>query len=380
MIAPRKASEPARVALVVPNLQDGGLQRVVKDLALSLERRRFTPAVFCMRALGPYADDLRAAGVPVWNCVEPKVRIRGLPGRLLARLAEYRPSIIHAHSGTWLPAAVVKTVLRYPRLMFTDHGRYPPEPRLQAIIERWCYGRTDRSVGVSSAAASYVQEFLGLRQPLTVIPNGVDLAGYRQNREEARARLRTAWGVGTDDVLAISIGRLVPVKNHGGLLRALARALPDAPKLRLAILGAGELEAELREEARALELTEHVHFLGYRADIPECLHAADLFVMPSTTEGLPIALLEAMAAGVPVLATRVGGIPEVLGAPPAGCLIAPGDPEELTRALARLAADPPLRERLSELGLERVQRFSLQACAARYHDMYETLLTGAAAC
>lgn len=368
------AKSPARIALVVPNLQDGGLQRMVSDLAHSLDRRRFLPEVFCMRSLGIYAEPLRSSGIPVWDCAEPRIRIRGVPMRLVGRLAAFRPRVIHAHSGTWLPAAVAKGILRYPRLMFTDHGRYPPEPRGRAIIERWCYRRTQVSIGVSAAAAGYVQQFLGV-PPLSVVPNGIDLAAYDVPDRESRARLRAEWGIEPDEVLAISVGRLVPVKDHSGLLRALRLAAPLAPKLRLAIVGTGELQESLIAQAAALGVTDRVRFLGFRSNIPACLHAADLFVMSSTTEGLPIALLEAMAARLPVLATRVGGIPEVLGSPPAGVLVAPSDPEELAEALGRLGgADAALRSRLGEKARQRAQDFSLTRCSARYQELYQHML------
>lgn len=363
-----------RVAQVTPSLRGGGLERLVRDLSLALARAGHIPAVFCTNGLGTYADELRAAGVEVHDCREGALRLRGYPTRLVRALRAFDPDVIHAHSGTWLPAAVARRVLRRPRLVFTDHGRYPPEPRLRAIVERWCWRRTDAMVTVTAPLASYVQAHLRLPRSPGVVANGVDLAPYERPDAARRAALRGEWGVAPDDVLAMAVGRFAPVKNYAGMLRALARAAGRAPRLRLAILGAGPLEDETRAEAERLGLAGRVHFLGFRRDVAECLMAADLFVNSSETEALPVSLLEAMAAGLPTVAPRIGGIPDALGEPPAGIVAGAGDMDALGDALARLATDDALRRALGGRARERASDFSLEAFAARYAALYTTVL------
>jgi glycosyltransferase involved in cell wall biosynthesis len=370
---------PIRVAQVTPSLRGGGLERLVRDLAVELRRAGHVPAVFCTNGLGTYADELRAVGIEVHDCREGRLRVRGYPSRLLSALRAFAPDVIHAHSGTWLPAAVARRVLRAPRLVFTDHGRYPPEPRLRALVERWCWRSTDGMVAVTAALAEYVRGHLHLPRAPEVILNGVDLAPYASPDPASRARLRAEWGVSPDDVLAVAVGRFAPVKNYAGMLHAVARAAARAPALRLAILGSGPLEADARAEAARLGIAERVRFLGFRRDVAACLLAADLFVNSSDTEALPVSLLEAMAAGLPTAAPRIGGIPDALlgpeGAPPAAGIVVPaGDMDALGDALARLTTDAPLRRALGARARERARDFSLEAFAARYGALYTTVL------
>jgi glycosyltransferase involved in cell wall biosynthesis len=173
----------------------------------------------------------------------------------------------------------------------------------------------------------------------------------------------------------MAVGRFAPVKNYAGMLHAVARAAAAAPRLRLAILGAGPLEEETRALAARLGLADRVLFLGFRRDVAECLLAADLFVNSSDTEALPVSLLEAMAAALPTAAPRIGGIPDALGEPPAGIVVPAGDMAALGDALARLTTDDALRATLAARARERARDFSLETFAARYEALYRELAT-----
>jgi glycosyltransferase involved in cell wall biosynthesis len=359
---------------VTPSLRGGGLERLVRDLALALRDRGHTPAVFCLNGLGMYAEELTAAGIAVHDCREGSIRLRGYPAALIRALREFGPDVIHAHSGTWLAASVAKSRLRRPRLVFTDHGRYPPEPWIRGRIERWCHRRTDGFVAVTSELARYDREYLGLPDEPAVVLNGIDLRPYATNGTGTRERLRREWEVGGGAVLAIAIGRFAPVKNYEGMLRALAAARRTAPALHLAILGTGAGEEAARALAVELGVDGAVRFLGFRRDVADCLRAADLFVNASHTEALPVSLLEAMAAGLPTVAPRVGGIPDALGDPPAGLLVPPGDTAALGAALARLTNDLAERAALGALARRHASRFSLETFVTNYCAVYDAVL------
>lgn len=365
----RPSDNRLRVAIIAQSLDDGGLEKLVRDLALGLDRNKFEPGVFALRELGIYATDLEEANIPVRFCPEPRIRIRGIPGTLIKRLFDFRPDIIHAQSGTWFSAAVAKIVLRRPKLVFTEHGRYPPEPRLRAVLERWCAKRTSIVTAVSGAAAQYLRDFLDLPSTPRVLPNGIDLDTYRARDPETRAKLRSEWDIEDHETLFAFVGRMVPVKNHAGLLRALA-CLEKTSGVRAAFFGQGPLEQQVRDLAASLGMLDRVRFLGFRTDIPACLHASDAFVLPSTTEGMPVSLLEALAAGLPIVASDVGGVSEVLGQPPAGILVPSGDTRQLAEAMARLAGSRGLRDRLAIRAKERSEAFGLEAFATRYAEVY----------
>jgi glycosyltransferase involved in cell wall biosynthesis len=363
-----------RIAQVTPSLRGGGLERLVHDLALALAARGHESAVFCMNGLGTYADELIAAGIDVHDCREGGIRLRGYPAGLIRALRGFAPDVIHAHSGTWLAASVAKSRLRGPRLVFTDHGRYPPEPWIRGRIERWCHRRTDGFVAVTSALARYDREHLALPDDPPVVLNGIDLRPYAMNGTGTRERLRQEWGVAPAEVLALAIGRFAPVKNYEGMLRAVALARAEAPMLRLAILGTGTGEDAARDLALKLGIDDAVSFLGFRRDVADCLRAADVFLNASHTEALPVSLLEAMAAGVPTVAPRVGGIPDALGEPPAGLLAPPGETPALAAALARIARAPALRKELGALARRHAERFSLETFVGKYCAVYHSVL------
>lgn len=355
-----------RVAMVVPSLRGGGLERMATDLALGLQQRGMTVGVFPVGGLGVYHDELRAAGIEVHDSEERGFRIRGYNRLLIGNLQRFRPDVIHAHSGGWYPAAVARARLRRPVLVFTDHGRYPPEPAGRALIERQLARLTNRIVAVTPSLADYVRQFLRLPQTPAVIANGIDPQRYLP-QDGDRQRLRTEWDTSPDAFVFIAVGRLVPIKAHGLIIEALARL--DA-RARLVLVGTGALEHDLRQQAHDLDVASRVRFAGYRADVAACLAAADAWICSSTTEGLPVSLLEAFAAGLPVISTAVGGIPHALGEPPAGILVPSGDGSALAAAMLKLMTDEELRVRLSGLSRARAQHYSLDAMTESYLEVY----------
>jgi len=209
---------------------------------------------------------------------------------------------------------------------------------------------------------------------IRVIPSGIDLAPFDAPFDRAAAR--AALGLAPDDLLAIQIAALAPHKSQTTLLQAAAALAGRVPRLRVWIAGEGPLEATLRAEHRALGLGERVRFLGFRDDVVPLLRAADLFVLSSYLEGLGTSVLDAMAAGLPVVATEVGGVPEIVRHEATGLLVRPRDPAALAAAMARLAEDPPLRARLGAGGRALAREFDADRTAAATRSLYQELLPG----
>lgn len=210
---------------------------------------------------------------------------------------------------------------------------------------------------------------------IRVIPSGIDFEPFEAPFDRAAAR--DALGLAPDDVLAIQVAALAPHKSQTTLLQAAARALGTAPRLRVWIAGEGALREPLLAEHRALGLGDRVRLLGFRDDVVPLLRAADLFVLTSYLEGLGTSVLDAMAAGLPVVATAVGGVPEIVRDEVTGILVPPRDPAALAAAMERLAGDPALRAAMGARGREAARAFGADQTAADTRALYESLLTKA---
>jgi glycosyltransferase involved in cell wall biosynthesis len=291
---------------------------------------------------------------------------------LARHLRRERVDLVHAHEFTMnVYGAAAAWLCRVPAIA-TVHGRgyYTLARRRLAALQ--LVARSGAIlVAVSSDIRDFLQSTLGLDR-VRVVPNGIDLARPAGGDRE---RGRRAIGVGPDATVIGTVGNLYPVKGHRVLLAAAARL---GPEVHVAIAGRGGEEAALRELALELGIASRVHLLGYREDTPDLLAASDIYALPSLSEGQSLALIEAMAAGLPIVATAVGGNPEVLGRPEEeGLFVPPSHPAALAAALARLGADHSLRARLGAAAQARARaEFSLEAMLGRYRALYGELLAG----
>lgn len=211
---------------------------------------------------------------------------------------------------------------------------------------------------------------------VTMIPSGVQVQRFIDPDPASTEQLREAWGIQPRTHLIGTVGRFVPPKGHTYLLDAIVRLQSQFPDVKTLVVGDGALLRPMEEKAQALGLSDAVVFTGIRRDVPEILALLDVFVLPSLWEGLPIALLEAMAAGLPVVATRVGGVPEVVEDGVTGLLVPPRDPDALAEAITRLLRDPDLRCKMGQAGRERVEsEFSVEKMVRKTETLYEEVLT-----
>jgi sugar transferase (PEP-CTERM/EpsH1 system associated) len=353
---------PIRVVHVVTTLNVGGLERVVLDLVRRRRQDAFDARVVCLDASGLIADAVGSVGVPV-DTIGTGGSVPRRVLRLARRLRQLKPDVLHTHNPqAHVHGALAARLAGVPAVVHTKHGRGILEGRTPVVVTRLATAWTSRFVAVSQDAARVAME--AERVPaakVVVIHNGIDVDRYAA----PGTRPPATKGRG------ITVGRLDPIKDQSTMLRAVRLVVNRMPGFQLDIVGDGPSRAGLVEECAALDLGDRVNFLGYQADVAPYLAAADLFVLSSESEGVPLALLEAMASGLPAVATDVGGLREVIVPGETGRLVPARSPDELARAILDIAADPGERDRMGGAARRRVvDHFNLRTVVARYEELY----------
>ncbi|WP_437670280.1 glycosyltransferase [Sorangium sp. So ce131] len=365
------------IAHVLNSFQVGGAEQVVVDLAgLQRDAGHDVKVVgIATNAQGPRAEQLRERGVEVHMIPKRPGFDITLPGKLAAFFAKHDVSIVHSHNQMPLIYATAAGRLHRVPVCHTLHGAVFDQGR-RAWLRHVAARLADAHVAVSQSTADFMLKNNEVpRSKLHVILNGIDLSRFRPD-PEARARVRAELGIPADAWVAGSVGRLSQVKNHALLLRAAAAAGVLSEDGRLLLVGDGPEAAPLRALAEELGISDRVVFAGERHDVPEFLAAMDAFVLSSTSEGLPLSMVEAMATGLPVVSTAVGGIPALLGDGEAGLLVPSGSVESLAEHLAALKSNPERAEALGKRGRKlALGRYSAERMMASYMDIYESLLS-----
>ena len=358
-----------RVALLNETGGPGGAEHTLLNLAEGLRARGHEVIPIGPDDRNPWlGEQFRARGfAPERYTMRRLLDVRCL--RQIAGILRRRGAqVAHAHEFTMgVYGAGASKLARVPSVLTMHGGRYYAG-RLQRRVALGVAARmTGVVVGVSTSAAAELERALLLRRgSVRVVPNGVP------ERRGDGARVRRELALRDADRLVVAIGNLYPVKGHIVLLRALA-AMSEAARANtvVAIAGRGEEEARLAAFAREAGLEGHVRLLGYRSDAADLVAAADVYAMPSLSEGLPLALLEAMMAGRGVVASRVGGIPEVARDGEHALLVPPGDHETLARALERLLGDAILRDRLGRAARTRAMTsYGIARMVDAYEEIY----------
>jgi glycosyltransferase involved in cell wall biosynthesis len=238
------------------------------------------------------------------------------------------------------------------------------------LIHRAAFRRRVAAVVVGEQVRRSFRAWYGA-EPVATIPNGIDVDAFR--RPGARQQWRRENGFAAGDSLIASVARLEPQKNPLALIESFAQAFGDAPRWRLLLAGDGSLREAAREYSARRGVAERVHFLGVRTDVAELLAACDLFALSSHWEGNPMAVMEAMAAGLPVVATAVGSVPELVADGETGLLVLPGQERAFADALASLARDPGRWREMGNAGLRRAAAFSVDTMVASYAGLFERL-------
>jgi sugar transferase (PEP-CTERM/EpsH1 system associated) len=365
------------VVHVVLSLDVGGLERNVVNQVREGHALGQRVSVVCLERPGVLAPRVEALGAEV-ACLDKRPGIRlALIERLRRVFRRWRPDVVHTHQIPTLfytgPAA---RLLGSARVVHTEHGL----PLFEGSVRTRWLGRLsaafcDRFFCLTQEMAGAVKRYRVARhQKVLLIRNGIETDNYVNPGDPAA--LRAALGIPSSAPVIGTVGRLAEIKQYDVLLRSFARFKRECPDAHLLLVGDGPLGPSLRQKAEDLGVLASVHFAGYRTNINEYLHAMNCFALPSRSEGTPQAVLEASMARLPVVATRVGGLPEVIDDGRTGILVPSGDEAALTTEIARVIRDPDLATRLGSAARARVEAlYGVARMAREYHRHYLELLS-----
>lgn len=363
--------EAVRLLLVVDSLEVGGAERQVVDLALALRRGGYEVTVACSIA-GDLSGALEEAGIPFRPLLNRLAKRRLSPAyawRLRRLLRRERFDLVHAHIYASVVAAAIATLETEVPLVITEHTEASWQLWRARWVSRWVYRRVERIIAVSSPIRRRLIERDGVHPDLiTIVPNAVAPPPEPppDSPPPLPAELRPLVG---------AIARLQPEKGVANFLKAAAHVAPRFPEAHFVIAGDGPLRQDLIALAENLGLGDRVHFLGFRSDASALMRSLDVLVVPSLTEGSPLVTLEAMAAGIPVVASAVGGIPDQVRHYREGLLVPAGDAGAMGDAILALLRNPDRARRLGEAGRRRAtSEFGHAAMVRRIEGVYSEVL------
>ncbi len=350
-----------RVAQVTLGLDVGGQERLLIEMARHRDAARFDWTVIALGKRGTLADQMETLGVRVLTLDTPGGFRPGLWRRLAKLFRAEHFDVVHTHDDRPLlygmPASWWAGVER--RIHTHHHGQLDHITWQQRWLMRLASRYAQRFVCVSNDSARYMIEQGVAAERVSTLWNGIDLA-------------RFTYSGPCDHGPIVTVARLSPEKDIANLLHAARRAVVQHPHARFEIAGDGPLREDLHRLVSELQLNDHVLFHGEVRDIPALLERARLFVLPSQSEGISLTLLEAMARGLPIVTTAVGGNPEVVEAGATGLLVPARDPEELARAIVEIVGDPERGRQMGLAGRTRVEKsFDIRKMMAAYEAMYQ---------
>jgi glycosyltransferase involved in cell wall biosynthesis len=367
-----------KILFVNYSLDIGGIETLVLEMCRKLDGTKYQPSVCSFQKNGTLQKEFERAGIPV-HVVEKTdgIRLSFVP-RLIKLFKMISPDIIHVHGnpGNWMYTAIAARLCRIP-VIYTQHLIFRDRnPFWDRTGERLLSKITNRIVTVSECLADYMVKQEGVAPgKITVIRNGIDYTVFEKTVDVGKKRAEL--GLSDSDIVAGIIARLFPAKDHATLIDAFKIVVRKVPSAKLLIVGDGPLRNELEEKVRSLGLTANIRFLGNRRDIPELLKSFDIFVLSSILEGLPIALLEAMASRVPVVSTDVDGNGEVVTQGETGIIVPPRDPGALAAAITELLTDRAKAKQMGENGIHRIHsHFTFEKMIGEYVALYDTLVRG----
>jgi glycosyltransferase involved in cell wall biosynthesis len=365
--------KPINVLQIIEGLSFGGAETKLLELIARMDRNRFRTVVCSLgmgdRIKGKFDDlDVKFVNLRRRRRIDPKIIWD------VSKLI--RSEKIDVVMTTLFYADVVGALahsISTAKAVFSWETISAPEWLLQhrLLAYRFAMRFCDKVISVSDATADWLVQKRGVpRDKVMVIPYGVDLKAYQVGRNPS---LKAQLGISADAPVVGVVARLHPQKGHSYLIEAARSIVASHPDVHFVFVGDGELRPQLEKQVGESNLAEHFHFLGFRDDVKDLLKTFDIFVLPSLYEGLPNVVLEAMATGLPVVATAVDGTAELIVNDQTGFLIPPKNPHELSEKISHLLADSNRRQCFGQKGRERVeQHYSLEKQVAGFQDLYES--------
>lgn len=381
----RNIRRKIRVLYVITTLAIGGAEGQLVRLVTSLDRQRFEPAVCCLSSEGPYRETLDAAGIPVvtigftgfWGMRRDPGRVYRQISRLVGYIRDFHPDVVHGFLfWAYIMGTFAARLARVPIVVTSRRslGYFKASERTHLFLEQIANRLTD--VVVANSEAVRQDTILGehLRpEKVLVIYNGIEADHFCKSPEE---RLEESVGLRNRGPVVGVIANLRHYKGHRYFFQAWAEVTKRFPGAVALLIGDGPDRSELEAQAESIGVSKSIRFLGSRRDIPQLLALMDLLVHPSLEEGFSNAILEAMAAGKPVVATAVGGNPEAVVHKATGLVVPPQDGHALAEAILWLMEHPDEAAAYGHAGQERVARnFDLQLMAREYERLYEDLVS-----
>jgi len=363
---------------VVDSLRVGGLENGVINLINALDEKAFRNSICCLKETGDLQNRLKNGSVEIFQMSRQSGRHHF--GKMAALVRDHRVDVVHSNNwGTFFDAVLAAHLGGASLMVHCIHGLFTED--LQRMRWRRRFLQRLLSLGTHRlyAVADYLRRYYIRRVGISpgrieTIYNGVDVRRHAPPSQIRRRAVRSQLGFSDDDVLIGSVGTLYWIKDPQTLLEAAVEVCSLHPRAIFLWIGDGRLRESLQARAERMGLGRRVRYLGRRDDVAEILAGLDIFVLPSIIEGLSYSLLEAMATGLPVVTTRVGGNPELIRDGREGLLVPPRRPRRLARALITLVDDHRMRRRLGIGGRRRVEeRFSLQTMVDRYEQMYRSI-------
>ena len=368
-----------KICQLVLGLPVGGTEVLACRLGQRLQGE-FDFLYVCLDEIGSLGESLQEQGFKV-------VSLKRQPGidwrcslRLSRLIKQERVDAIHAHQYTPFFYSMTARLFggRVP-VLFTEHGRFHPDypRRKRMIFNRFFLRQKDRCIGVGNAVRHALIQNEGIPESrVGVIYNGIDMSPYQNGQRGAdRAQVRADLGLNENEFVVAQVARLDYLKDHLTAVRVIERVARECDRVRLLLVGDGPEREAIEAEIQKRGVSSQVRLLGLRSDVSRILAASDAFLLTSISEGIPLTIIEAMCAGLPVVSTRVGGIPEIVENEVTALLAAAGDDEGLARQLLRMSADPHRCKEMGQNGkLHAFSHFSEDRMHSEYAALYRDML------